>query len=88
MVLKILNSVLTEASKGNLSHNPHLLYAILYQQQLFVPFRNHPTFGKLVENIEKVIEEPNRILTIYICKFMLNQHQKKKSFFGEKKIYE
>ncbi len=59
MVLKILNSVLTH----NLTHNPHLIYALLYQQGLFEPFKAHKRYGNLVSNIEKVIVFFNIALT-------------------------
>ncbi|XP_076439068.1 dymeclin-like [Babylonia areolata] len=51
MVLEIVNSCLTHS----LHHNPHLLYTLLYQRQLFQPFRAHPTFQDIVQNIDTVL---------------------------------
>lgn len=59
MLLKILNSIFTHA----LQHNPHLVYAVLYQQNLFIPYKSHPRFGALATNIIKVIQLVPMILT-------------------------
>lgn len=59
MVLMLLNSTL---SSNSLSRNPHLVYALLYQQELFHPYRLHPQFGPLVDNVEKVVSHFNRAL--------------------------
>lgn len=40
---------------NNLSHQEELIYAILYQQNLFKPFVSHPRFGYLASNLNKVI---------------------------------
>jgi hypothetical protein len=58
MVLKILNSTLTHS----LPRNPHLIYALLYQQNLFEDFNSHERFGSLVSNIVKVISFFNTAL--------------------------
>jgi len=52
MVLKILNSILS----SSVQRNPHLIYALLYQRELFVPFRSHARFVGLVDNVEKVLK--------------------------------
>ena len=50
MVLEIVNSCLTHS----LHHNPHLVYTLLYQRGLFAPFRTHPTFQDIIQNIDTV----------------------------------
>eukprot|EP00118_Oscarella_pearsei_P011573 m.78443 g.78443 ORF g.78443 m.78443 type:complete len:140 (+) comp36100_c0_seq25:1743-2162(+) len=55
MVLEIINSCLTHS----LHHNPNLVYALLYRQELFKPFRTHPTFQDIVQNIETVVAHFN-----------------------------
>ncbi|KAF2620341.1 hypothetical protein F2Q68_00038244 [Brassica cretica] len=47
LVLDILNAILTYA----LPRNPEIVYAIMHQQEVFQPFKNHPRFHELVENI-------------------------------------
>ncbi|KRZ78967.1 Dymeclin, partial [Trichinella papuae] len=51
MLLEILNSALIH----NLTHNIHLVYAILYQKDLFRDFEQHPMFQDLIWNITCVI---------------------------------
>lgn len=51
MVLEILNCSLTT----QLSHNPNLVYALLYKREIFEPFRSQPAFQDVVQNIETVI---------------------------------
>ena len=50
MVLEIVNSCLTH----NLHNNPHLVYSLLYQREIFEPYRTHPSFMDLVQNVETV----------------------------------
>ena len=50
MVLEIINSCLTR----NLHNNPHLIYSLLYQREVFEPYRSHPSLMDLVQNIETV----------------------------------
>ena len=50
MVLEIVNSCLTHS----VHHNPHLVYTLLYQRGLFAPFRTHPTFQDIIQNIDTV----------------------------------
>ena len=50
MVLEIINSCLTR----NLHNNPHLIYSLLYQREVFEPYRSHPSLMDLVQNIEMV----------------------------------
>ena len=50
MMLEIINSCLCNA----LHHNPHLIYTLLYQQEMFVQLRTHVTFQDLIQNIETV----------------------------------
>ncbi len=50
MLLEILNSGLTHT----LHNNPHLVYSLLYQREVFVPFNKRPGFIDLVQNIEMV----------------------------------
>ena len=52
MVLEIINSCLTH----NLHNNSHLIYSLLYQREIFEPYRTHPTLMDLVQNIETVRE--------------------------------
>lgn len=51
MVLEIINSCLT----NNLHHNSNLIYSILYNKNLFLQFRDHPTFQDVIQNIDTVI---------------------------------
>lgn len=51
MVLEIINSCLS----NQLQHNPNLIYALLYKRNVFDPFRNHPNFQDIVENVDVVI---------------------------------
>ncbi|EDV29699.1 uncharacterized protein TRIADDRAFT_52367 [Trichoplax adhaerens] len=51
MVLEIINSCLTHSLK----YNPHLIYAMLHQKELFIQFRTHPIFQDIIQNIETVL---------------------------------
>ena len=50
MVLEVINSSLSH----NLPGNPHLLYSLLYQHEMFEDFRLHPAFNDIISNIEMV----------------------------------
>ncbi|KAL3678033.1 hypothetical protein R1sor_020989 [Riccia sorocarpa] len=52
IVLEVINSILTYA----LPRNPEVVYALLHRQELFQPYREHPSFQELVANIDTVIE--------------------------------
>nr|CAD7195657.1 unnamed protein product [Timema douglasi] len=52
MVLEILNSCLSH----QLSHNPNLIYTLLYKRNIFEPFRTHQAFQDIVNNIDAVIQ--------------------------------
>ncbi|CAL5402136.1 unnamed protein product [Camellia sinensis] len=52
IVLEILNAIPTYA----LSRNPEVVYAIMHRQEVFQPFRNHPRFNELLENIFTVLD--------------------------------
>eukprot|EP00246_Nothoceros_aenigmaticus_P008136 TRINITY_DN22636_c0_g1_i1.p1 TRINITY_DN22636_c0_g1~~TRINITY_DN22636_c0_g1_i1.p1 ORF type:complete len:391 (+),score=61.60 TRINITY_DN22636_c0_g1_i1:329-1501(+) len=52
IVLEIINAILTYA----LPRNPEVVYALLHRQELFQPFRGHPRFFELMENIYTVLE--------------------------------
>eukprot|EP00245_Coleochaete_scutata_P002264 TRINITY_DN1297_c0_g2_i1.p1 TRINITY_DN1297_c0_g2~~TRINITY_DN1297_c0_g2_i1.p1 ORF type:complete len:518 (+),score=93.00 TRINITY_DN1297_c0_g2_i1:66-1556(+) len=52
IVLEIINAILTYA----LPRNPEVVYALLHRQELFAPFRNHPRFLELLENIYTVLD--------------------------------
>lgn len=52
MVLKIVNSIISH----QLPHNVHLVYALMYQEDMFKPLQAHPRISGLVFNIEKVVE--------------------------------
>uniref|UniRef100_A0A1J3FLB1 Dymeclin n=1 Tax=Noccaea caerulescens TaxID=107243 RepID=A0A1J3FLB1_NOCCA len=52
LVLDILNAILTYA----LPRNPEIVYAIMHRQEVFQPFKNHPRFHELVENIYTVLD--------------------------------
>ncbi|KAJ9586283.1 hypothetical protein L9F63_020077, partial [Diploptera punctata] len=51
MVLEIINSCLSH----QLIHNPNLVYTLLYKKHVFEPFRSHPAFQDIVQNIDTVI---------------------------------
>jgi hypothetical protein len=50
MVLEIINSCLSH----QLAHNPNLIYTLLYKKHVFEPFRTHPAFQDIVQNIDAV----------------------------------
>ncbi|KAL7220356.1 hypothetical protein ACSBR2_013270 [Camellia fascicularis] len=52
IVLEILNAILTYA----LPRNPEVVYAIMHRQEIFQPFKNHPRFNELLENIFTVLD--------------------------------
>ncbi|KAJ8765804.1 hypothetical protein K2173_015608 [Erythroxylum novogranatense] len=52
IVLEILNAILTYA----LPRNPEVVYAIMHRQEVFQPFKNHPRFNELIENIFMVLD--------------------------------
>ncbi|RDX91337.1 Dymeclin, partial [Mucuna pruriens] len=52
LVLEIINAILTYA----LPQNPEVVYAIMHKQIVFQPFKNHPRFHELVENIYTVLD--------------------------------
>jgi len=51
MILEILNSTIT----NSLHHNPNLVYTLLYKRETFDPFRTHPMFQDVVQNIDLVL---------------------------------
>ena len=53
MLLEIINSSLTYT----LHVNPHFVYSLLYQREIFTPYHGRPGFIDLVNNIEMVKEE-------------------------------
>ncbi|KAG0473779.1 hypothetical protein HPP92_015636 [Vanilla planifolia] len=52
IVLEILNAILTCA----LPRNPEVVYALMHRQEVFHPFKNHPRFNELLENIFTVLD--------------------------------
>ncbi|XP_075234716.1 dymeclin isoform X1 [Lycorma delicatula] len=52
ILLEVINSCLTH----QLLHNTDLVYTLLYKQHIFEPFRSHPAFQDIVQNIDMVIE--------------------------------
>ncbi|KAL2922719.1 Dymeclin, partial [Bienertia sinuspersici] len=52
IVLEIINAILTYA----LPRNPEVVYAVMHRQEVFQPFRNHPRFNELLENISTVLD--------------------------------
>ncbi|XP_023540622.1 dymeclin-like [Cucurbita pepo subsp. pepo] len=52
LVLEILNAILSYA----LPRNPEFIYAIMHRQEVFQPFKNHPRFNELLENIYTVLD--------------------------------
>ncbi|XP_043692031.1 dymeclin-like isoform X2 [Telopea speciosissima] len=52
IVLEIINAILTYA----LPRNPEVVYAIMHRQEVFQPFKNHPRFNELLENIYTVLD--------------------------------
>ena len=51
MILEIINACLT----AQLTHNPNLVYTLLYKRHVFESFHNHPSFQEIVMNIETVL---------------------------------
>ncbi|XP_019432528.1 PREDICTED: dymeclin-like isoform X1 [Lupinus angustifolius] len=52
LVLEIINAILTYA----LPRNPEVVYSIMQKQEVFQPFKNHPSFNELLENIYTVLD--------------------------------
>ncbi|WVY96118.1 hypothetical protein V8G54_028269 [Vigna mungo] len=52
LVLEIINAILTYA----LPRNPEVVYAIMHRQEVFQPFKNHPRFNELIDNIYTVLD--------------------------------
>ncbi|KAJ4763755.1 Dymeclin [Rhynchospora pubera] len=52
IVLEIINAILTYA----LPRNPEVIYAVMHRQEVFEPFKNHPRFNELLENIYTVLD--------------------------------
>lgn len=52
IVLEIVNAILTYA----LPRNPEVVYALLHRQELFEPFKDHPRFAELLDNIQAVLD--------------------------------
>ncbi|KMZ75914.1 hypothetical protein ZOSMA_109G00040 [Zostera marina] len=52
IVLETINLILTYA----LPRNPEVVYAIMHRQEVFQPFKNHPRFNELLENIYTVLD--------------------------------
>ncbi|KAL5712454.1 hypothetical protein ACHQM5_014691 [Ranunculus cassubicifolius] len=52
IVLEILNAILSYA----LPRNPEVVYAIMHREEVFLPFKNHPRFNELLENIYSVLD--------------------------------
>nr|KYP74983.1 Dymeclin [Cajanus cajan] len=52
LVLEIINAILTYA----LPRNPEVVYAIMHRQEVFLPFKNHPRFNELIDNIYTVLD--------------------------------
>ncbi|KAL8481656.1 hypothetical protein ACS0TY_027966 [Phlomoides rotata] len=52
LVLEIINAILTYT----LPRNPEVVYAIMHRQEVFLPFKNHPRFNELLENIYTVLD--------------------------------
>lgn len=60
MILEIINSCLA----SQLTHNPNLVYTLLYNRQVFEAYHEHPSFQDIVMNIETVMTYfSNRIAT-------------------------
>ena len=59
MILEIINSCLTH----RLQHNPHLVYSLLYQREVFEPFRSNPSLMDIIRNIESV----RGVIALCVC---------------------
>lgn len=51
MILEMINACLA----SQLTHNPNLVYTILYNRQVFEPYHEHPSFKDIVMNIETIM---------------------------------
>lgn len=51
MLLEIINSCLA----SQLTHNPNLVYTLLYNRHVFESYQSHPAFQDVVINIETVL---------------------------------
>ncbi|CAI8604607.1 unnamed protein product [Vicia faba] len=52
LVLEIINAILTYA----LPRNPEVVYAVMHRQEVFQPYKSHPRFHELLENIYTVLD--------------------------------
>lgn len=52
IVLEILNAIITYG----LPQNPEVVYAIMHRQEVFQPFKSHPRFHELLENVFTVLD--------------------------------
>lgn len=44
----VVNAILTNA----LPQNPELVYTLLHRQEVFAPFRDHPRYAELMDNVQ------------------------------------
>lgn len=51
MILEIINACLA----AQLTHNPNLVYTLLYKRHVFEPFHAHPQFQDIIMNIEIIL---------------------------------
>ncbi|KAL1497518.1 hypothetical protein ABEB36_008463 [Hypothenemus hampei] len=59
MILEIINSVLT----SQLTHNPNLIYTLLYNRHVFEAFKDTVVFQDIIHNIEIVVKYFSDVLT-------------------------
>ncbi|RWS23340.1 dymeclin-like protein [Leptotrombidium deliense] len=54
-VLRMLLELINACLANQLTHNPNLVYTLLYNRHIFEPFQTHPSFQDVVINIEVVL---------------------------------
>ena len=54
-VLRIILEIINAALVSQLTHNPNLVYTLLYNRTMFEPYQAHPAFQDIVMNIETVL---------------------------------
>ena len=70
MVLEIINSTITYS----LHHNPNLVYTLLYKRETFDPFRSHPMFQDVIQNVDLVLGYFSKRYGLKIIVFIKHEH--------------
>ena len=53
--MRLMLQVISNALNCNLGSNPHLVYTLLYQKEVFIEMAKYPTFSELASSISKIL---------------------------------